>query len=116
MQTRSNIQLIRESIEAITQYKESLEGLMDKYTIEDSVFICIRGKVYEATQGYFTKTSTHQDLQEAIKACQGDYRGNGIRIINNETFEVGELKKYLSECKRDADVYDINHMSAVKLY
>ena len=39
MQTKSKIQLIRESLAMASDYREGLENLMNKYTIEDSVFV-----------------------------------------------------------------------------
>jgi hypothetical protein len=45
MLTKSKIQLLKERYEIANNYREGLENLMDKYIIEDSVFIYMNGMV-----------------------------------------------------------------------
>ena len=114
MLTKSKIQLIKESLEMANDYREGLENLTNKYTIEDSVFIYINGMVHEATQGYFVEKSKHDSILEAIRNCNGEFNRYGIRIINNKEFIVGEIKRNLVECSEDATVFDINRLTDIR--
>ena len=114
MWTKSKIQLIKESIELMNDYKSGLENLMNKYTIEDSIFVYNNGMVHEATQGYFVETSKHDNILEAIKSCNNDFSSNGIRIIENKEFIVGHIKKNLVECSQDNKVFDINRLTDIR--
>lgn len=113
MQTKSKIQLIREALAMASDYREGLENLMNKYTIEDSVFV-YNGMVHEATQGYFVVKSTHENIMEAIRNCNGDFINNGIRIINNKEFVVGEIKRNLVDCNKESKIFDINRLTDVR--
>ena len=114
MLTKSKIQLIKESLVMASDYREGLENLMEKYTIEDSVFIYMNGMVHEATQGYFVEKSKHTNLIEAIRNCNGNFHNLGIRVINNKEFVVGEIKKNLVECDKDSTVFDINRLTDIR--
>lgn len=114
MLTKSKIQLIREALAVANDYREGLENLMEKYTIEDSVFIYMNGMVHEATQGYFVEKSKYTDLMEAIRHCNGNFSGLGIRVINNEEFVVGEIKRHLVECDQNSKVFDINKLTDIR--
>lgn len=113
MYTKSKIQLIREAIAIASNYRERLENLMEKYTIEDSVF-AYNGEVLEVTQGYFVVKSTHTDLKEAIRECNGDFLNNGIRIINNKEFVVGEIRKKFMDCDKESKIFDINRLTDIR--
>ena len=114
MQTKSNIQLIREACEYASNYKEGLNNLMNKFTIEDSIFVYKNGQLYEATQGYFELVSEHNNLDEAVKACWGKFDTTGIRIVNNEKFAVGNIHKFLNECSDESAVFCINNLQSVR--
>lgn len=114
MLTKSKIQLIREALEIANDYREGLENLMEKYTIEDSVFVYVGGMVHEATQGYFVEKSKHTTLLEAIRGCNGNFGGCGIRVINNKEFVVGEIKRNLVDCDKDSTVFDINKLTDIR--
>lgn len=114
MLTKSKIQLLKESLAKASDYKDGLENLMEKYTIEDSVFVYINGVVHEATQGYFVEKTKHDSLLEAIRGCNGEFGRYGIRIINNKEFVVGEIKRNLVECSNDSTVFDINKLTNIR--
>ena len=113
MLTKSKIQLIQESLNIANDFKAGLENLMEKYTIEDSIFMYKNG-VFEATNGYFITKSEHNDLWNAIKECGNEYNKFGIRIINNEKFIVGEVKRFLVECDMNSTIFDINSLTDIK--
>jgi hypothetical protein len=103
--------MIRESIEAMTQYKESMQDLLNKYNIEDSVFAYVNGQVYEVTKGYFEVISEHDSLTGAINNSN---LNTGIRVINNQKFEVGRICQALRECQETSRILDINTLKNVR--
>lgn len=114
MQTKSKIQLIKEALAVANDYREGLENLMEKYTIEDSVFVYVGGMVQEAIQGYFVEKSKHDSLLEAIRNCNCEFGRYGIRIKENKEFVVGEIKRNLAECSQEATVFDINRLTDIR--
>ena len=110
MQTKSNIQLIRESLAIKEGFKNSISNIMDKYTIEDSVFTWKNG-LYEYTDGYFEVISEHITLEEAIKETTSV---SGIRVINNEKFQVGIIRNRISECDDSNKVFDLKRLENVR--
>lgn len=116
MLTKSRIQLIKESLAMANDYRTGLENLIEKYTIEDSVFVYRNGSVYEATQGYFEVKGEYDNLQEAVR----NYNYNianpnyGIRITDNKKFTVGEVKTSLVDCNKEAKVLDINRLTDIR--
>jgi hypothetical protein len=112
MWTKSKIQMINEMISLQNNYKEGLENLMEKYTIEDNIFLFKNGQIMEATKGYFVKKGEYSTLKEALENCNYSFDKVGIRIINNTTFEVGDIKSKLSECNiSENQVFDINNVN-----
>ena len=114
MLTKSKIQLLKEHYAIANDYREGLENLMNKYLIEDSVFVYKNGMVYEATQGYFIKAAEYDSLMEAISNCNDSFEKNGIRITNNEKFMVGKIESQLSNCPTDSSIFDINHLTDIR--
>ena len=112
MQTKSNIQLIKELITIKESAKNSLNNLMDKYTIEDSVFAFKNGIMYECTEGYFEVVSEYNTIDEAVKYA--DIKSQSIRVINNTTFQVCNVRTILSECDTDKKVFDLNRLESVR--
>lgn len=114
MQTKSNIQLIREACELANYYKDGLVNLMEKYTIEDSIFVYKNGQIYEATKGYFECIAEYDNLADAVRECWGRFDTTGIRILNNTRFEVGVLHNMLSECSKEKKVLCIDNLETVR--
>ena len=120
MLTKSKIQIIKEQYAIADDYRGGLEKLMEKYNIEDSIFIHCNGMIYEATKGYFVEKSRYDNVVEAIHYWadlileSGNYMNCGIRIINNKEFVVGEVKKHLVECDKESKVFDINRLTEIR--
>ena len=114
MLTKSKIQIIKEGLATADDYRNGLENLMNKYLIEDSVFVYKNGMVFEATSGYFVEKSTHDNILDAIRECKYNFDNNGIRIVENKKFIVGELKKTIIECSEEDSVFDINSLSTIR--
>lgn len=114
MQTKSNIQLIREACELANNYRDGLVNIMEKYTIEDSIFVYRNGQVFEATKGYFEIVKEYDNITDAIRECRGKFNTMGIRIINNDHFEVGILHDNLSECSKENKVLCIDNLETVR--
>ena len=104
MQTKSNIQLIKEAINLRNSFKDSLNNLMDKYTIEDSVFM-YNGGVKEVCKGYFEVIAENDSLQTSINEMTDV--NEAIRIINNEKFQRGIVHQFLNECTEGSQIFDI---------
>lgn len=114
MLTKNKIQLLKEHYAIANDYREGLENLMNKYIIEDSVFVYKNGMAYEATQGYFVQIAEYDSLMEAISNCKDSFEKNGIRIINNEKFMIGKIETQLSNCPENSSVFDINHLIEIR--
>ena len=106
MYTKSKIQIINESLQVKDNFKRGLEELMEKYIIEDSVFV-IQESVKEVTKGYFNINNEYSNLQEAIRNC--NVTKQGIRIMENKSFQVGDIYNNLSECESEK-ILDIERL------
>lgn len=108
MQTKSNIQLIREGLAIRDAFKENIKSFMDKYTIEDSFFGASRGQdiqsirechsFAEYTRGYFVFEHEYTDIDTAISNMTLEHV---LRIIDNKRFQIGKVYEKLSEAKGD---------------
>lgn len=112
MNTKSIIQQIFEAFQLKNTFKIALEKLMDKYTIEDSVFLFKNGTLHEATEGYFEVEKEFDSLNEAISNC--NVHTNGIRVTNNSKFTVGSIRKTISECNSEAQVFDLDRLENIR--
>lgn len=107
---KSKIQMIQESIAYKHQVMESLNDLMKEFTISDNIFMCApknnnRYPILEVTNGYFEILNEYNDLNEAMINFEPNTQG--IRIINNEKFQIGYLKYTLSECNKEHKIIDL---------
>lgn len=105
MFTKSKIQQITESIQLRNEFKEGLENIMEKYNIQDSIFVSINHQTCEVTKGYFAISKEFDNLKDAINEC--NLNNEGIRVINNEKFQVGTISNLLSACPKDSKILDI---------
>lgn len=110
MQTKSNIQLIGEICQMANNYKDSIDNLMEKYTIEDSIFVYRDNELFEAVKGYFIPVKQYDNLADAVRECWGNFHCMGIRVENNEKFTAGRIKNLISECTSDERVFDIEKL------
>lgn len=111
MYTKSLIQQTVEAIQLKNSFKESLEALMEKYTIEDSVFVFKNNSLHEAVEGYFEVEKEFDNLNNAISECKHNM---GVRVINNTTFMIGNLKRTISECNSEKRVFDLDKLIDIR--
>lgn len=114
MQTKSNIQLIGEMCNIVSDYKDCLNDLMQRYTVEDSIFVYRDDQLMEAVSGYFVPVGEFDRVDEAVRACWGNFSVMGVRVENNEKFTAGIIKKTILECKEDEKVFDIERLMDVR--
>ena len=101
MQTKSNIQLVRENLAVRDTFKANLESFMDKWMVEDAYFTpskTILGEAEENKKGYFVFEHEYNNFNEAISNMTGNQT---IRIIENKRFQIGQVFERLSEAKGD---------------
>lgn len=99
MQTKSNIQLIRENLAVRDAFKNNLQSFMDKWLVEDSYFSPskkVLGEMDERVKGYFVFEHEYNTFDEAISNMSPNHT---IRIINNKRFQIGQVYEKLSEAK-----------------
>ena len=112
MYTKSIIQQTVEALQVKDSFRIAIEQLMDKYTIEESVFVFKNGMLHEAIEGYFEVDKEYTTISEAISNC--NLNTMGIRVINNQTFVTGNLKRTISECNSEAQVFDLDKLENVR--
>lgn len=114
MYTKSVIQQKAEIINAKNDFKQSLEQLMEKYNIEDSVFVYAGNNIgtQEVVEGYFVIDAEYDNINEAMSEC--DINSMGIRIIENKNFQVGKIHNLISECEENKKVFDLKRLKDVR--
>lgn len=111
MYTKSIIQQTVEAMRAKSEFRNSINALMEKYNIEDSVFVFRNGAMQEVVEGYFVTNAEHSTLDEAISAC--NINTMGIRIMGN-AFQTGTIETKISECAADKKVFDLKRLESVR--
>ena len=109
MWTKSKIQMIKESLNYKDNFRNSINALMEKYNIEDSIFT-YKNELMEVTKGYFDYTNTFNTLNEALDNMNDT--NMVLRVKGNQEFEIGYLRTYLNECNSDK-VLDINNLKEI---
>lgn len=113
MYTKSKIQMIKENQEYISNFIESLNNIMNKYLIEDSIFSFNGNQLFEVTKGYFETIKEYSTLKEALYSCD-NFNNLGIRIVNNDKFMVGYIRRTISECNEGSNVFDIDRLVDIR--
>ena len=111
MFTKSIIQQTVEVFQVKNQFKSAIAQLMEKYNIEDSVFVFRNGSMQEVVEGYFATENNYDNLDEAISAC--NINTMGIRIMGNK-FQIGTIHNKISECSVDKQVFDLKRLENVR--
>jgi hypothetical protein len=111
MYTKSIIQQTIEKLHEKDSFRIAIENLMEKYNIEDSVFIFKNGNMREVVEGYFVTTNEYDNLAEAISDC--DTYTMAIRVIG-ENFQVGKVFSKLSECDENNKVFDLQRLETIR--
>lgn len=113
MYTKSIIQQKAELFKAKSDFRSSIENIMEKYNIEDSVFVYTnKGIMQEVVDGYFVTEAEYTDLTEAVSAC--NMNTMGVRVIENVRFQVGEIHNMISECDTTKKVFDLKRLQDVR--
>ena len=99
--------MIKEEFTKASKFEDELNILMEKYLIEDSIFV-YHNSLKEVTSGYFECLNECASLTEAIKDCFGHYDTMGVRVMNNKQFMVGKICKTITECNTDNKIFDID--------
>lgn len=111
MYTKSIIQQTVEAMQLKSDFIVALESLMDKYNIEDSVFVFKNGSLREVVEGYFVTEKDFDNINEAIREC--DVTCMGIRVMGNK-FQTGTIQTKISECATDKKVFDLKRLEDVR--
>lgn len=111
MYTKSIIQQTVEAMQVKADFAVAVNRLMEKYNIEDSVFVFRNGAIQEVVEGYFVTENEYENISEAIAAC--DVKTMGIRIMGN-TFQTGTIAAKISECAADKKVFDLKRLEDVR--
>lgn len=109
---KSIIQQYLEFNAVLENFKDSLNKLMEDYTIKGNVFGCPQGHLLEITNGYFVVESEKDNIQDAIREMNN--LNKYIRIVDNERFQVGTITNYLSECANGLPVIDIEYQTNIE--
>lgn len=111
MYTKNIIQQRIEELHEKDSFRIAIESLMEKYNIEDSVFVFKNGNMREVVEGYFVTDSDYTDIAEAISDC--DTHTMAIRIIGKD-FQVGRIFTKISECDENKKVFDLQRLENVR--
>ena len=112
MYTKSIIQQTVETMRVKDNFRTAIEQLMEKYNIEDSVFVLKNGFMHEVVEGYFVTENEYTDLSKAMSNC--DINTMGIRVIG-ESFQTGKIYSRLSECAdTNKKVFDLKRLEDVR--
>lgn len=111
MFTKSIIQQTVEAMQLKSDFIVALENLMDKYYIEDSVFVLKNGSLREVVEGYFVTEKEFDNINEAISEC--DVTNMGIRVMR-DTFQIGTIQSKISECAPDKKVFDLKRLENIR--
>lgn len=111
MQTKSKIQLIQETYALKHNFEDGLNNIMEKFNIVNNVFVLHHNRLSEASKGYFEIVSEHESLTDAIRNLNPYTQG--IQVINNEKFNIGNLYSFISECSDTSKVMDLNSMKSL---
>ena len=112
MYTKSLIQQHLERINLLESFKQSLNNMMDKYIIENSVFgITYKGESTEIVTGYFIVEKEFDNLNDCIKNINNNQY---IQVKNNEKFIIGTIENNLFNCPYDKPVLDLETLKYVR--
>lgn len=91
-------------------FAKQLQGIVEKYNVKDTVFGRFGSECRELASGYFVATKTFESLQDAIRQMNGS---QAIRIVENDTFIVGDVYSSLCECEDCEHVFNIEFLEDV---
>jgi len=109
MQTKSNIQLVKEALQYKESFKECLSDLINKYMVENSTF-SFNGSLKEKVNGYFVVENEYNTLDEAMGNLTP---GQLVRVVENKKFQIGSVSEKLSNTSNEKIVIDLSTGSEV---
>lgn len=112
MYTKSLIQQHREMYSIKESFNDGISNIMEKYNIEDSIFVLLNGFVKELTKGYFVVEKEFDNINEAIREC--NINTMGVRVLNNSNFQIGTIYNTISQCPKDSKILDIESLENVE--
>ena len=112
MYTKSIIQQAIESFKIKDDFRTAIENLMEKYNIEDSVFVIKNGYLNEVVEGYFSIENTYDSIEKAVSEC--NINSMGIRVMNNKLFQTGTIHKTIYECSPEKQVFDLDRLEDIR--
>lgn len=112
MYTKSLIQQKLDNISIKNTFNETLTDIMNKYNIEDSIFVMTNNGTKELTSGYFVVEKEYSNIDDAINAF--NIKSNGIRIVENKIFQVGSIYNNISQCPKDKQIFDVGSLEYVR--
>ena len=109
MNTRSSIAYMIDIIENISSMNKQIHDLMENYQIKDNIFVFKNNVLEEVVGGYFQVIEESNDINELVKKyfTESIKQQKGIRIIDNNTYQLGVVYKHLSECSENQQIFDI---------
>lgn len=109
MNTRSSIAYMIDIIENISSMNKQIHDLMENYQIKDNIFVFKNNVLEEIVSGYFQVIEESNDINELVKKyfTESIKQQKGIRIIDNNTYQLGVVYRYLNECSEDQQIFDI---------
>lgn len=109
MQTKSNIQILRETQDRRMNFFEALRDLVNKYEVENNIF-CEASPMEEPTQGYFIPSSkTYESIEDAFKnLCPG-----GAIQVKKNVFIPGEIVEHYSDIPSGTTVVDLHERKMI---
>lgn len=111
MYTKSIIQQHIEKINTLNILQESLSNFMDRYTVKDGVFGLFQNKMYEITCGYLIQEQKFEKLEDAIRVMKPS---QGIRVVENKEFTIGDIISNLHDCPENCNVLDIEFLEEIE--
>lgn len=98
MNTKSAIQLVAEALEAKSNFFEGLKELLEKYDVQNNVFVWGSTLPYhELTEGYFGEVAQFDTIEKAAGDfnifCQGLWINNGKYIVGNVYRNLSDVKE-----------------------
>lgn len=111
MNTKSKIQLLIEEDNIKSNFKRSLEKIVENYTVKGNVFAIDNRKLpVEVSNGYFVEEKEFDNLSK----CINEMSISQAVSIREDKFILGTVKQHLNECENDKKVLDISYLQYVR--
>lgn len=102
MYNKSKIQTICENIEYSNKMKSEIKDFINKYYIEDSIFIYNKG-IYECESGYFEPIMETDNIDDLLD----NVVGKAFRV-SGDKYQIGNIYKHITDAENINKVFEIN--------